>query len=179
MNAITAFLAGFMKAVQPILESLKLDWRYLVAQIVLFVLLTLVLNQVFWKPMLAHLANRDQDLKDAYDKVDKTRHDMENLRSDYQTRIVKIEADARSHIQQAIKEAQTQREQILAAARAQADAAIREGIETMEREKSEALISLRERMVGIALLAVDKAVGKAVDPISLRSSIEHRIAARN
>ena len=162
-----------------IIQSLRLDWHYLVAQIILFVLLTVVLNQVFWKPMLAHLANRDQDLKDAYESVDKTRHDMETLRSEYQSRIVKIEADARSHIQQAIKEAQTQREQILAAARVQAESAIREGVETMEREKSEALMSLRERMIGIAVSAVDKAVGRAVDPNSLRRSIEQRVAARN
>ena len=162
-----------------IIQSLRLDWHFLIAQIVLFVVLTIVLNLVFWKPMLAHLAKRDQTLKDAYSTVDEIRHDMENLRADYQSRIVKIEADARSHIQQAIKEAQTQREQILAAARADADAAIRDGIQSMEREKTEALTSLRERMIGIALSAVDKAVGRAVDPNSLRRSIELRVAARN
>ncbi len=164
---------------EPIIKSLSFDWRYFIAQIVLFIVLYVVMNQVFWKPMLAHLARRDQTVKDAYRTVDLTRHEMETLRAEYQARIIKIEAEARSHIQQAIKEAQAGRERILADARAQADAAIQQGIESMEREKTDALTSLRERMVGIALTAVDKAVGRAIDPQTLRPGIVESVAARN
>jgi F-type H+-transporting ATPase subunit b len=168
-----------MESLNSIIKSLSFDWRYFLAQIVLFIVLTLVLNQVFWKPMLAHLKRRDESIKDAYKTVDSSRHEMEGLRADYQARIIKIESEARSHIQQAIKEAQTERERILAEARAHAEAAIREGVEAMEREKAEALTSLRQRMVGIAVAAVDKAMGRAADPELLRRSIEERIVARN
>jgi len=164
---------------ESIINSLRLDWRYLLAQVVLFVSLCLIMNQVYWKPMLAHLAKRDKSIKDAYDTVEETRHDMETLRADYQARIIKVESEARAHIQQSIKEAQTERERILAEARAQADAAIREGVAAMEREKTEALASLRERMIGIALTAVEKAVGNAVDPTALRRSVEQRVIASN
>jgi len=164
---------------ESIIKSLSFDWRYFLAQIVLFITLCLVMNEVFWKPMLAHLAKRDRSIKDAYGTVDAVRHEMETLRSDYQARIIKIEAEARSHIQQAIKEAQSERERILAEARAQADAAIHGGLESMEREKAEALTSLRERMVAIAVGAVDKALGKTADPAKLRRSIEQSVAASN
>lgn len=162
-----------------IIKSLSFDWRYFLAQVVLFIVLTVVLNHVFWKPMLAHLARRDQSIKDAYKTVEQTRHEMEALRADYQSRIIKIEGEARTHIQQAIKEAQSERERILADARARADAAIRDGVDAMEREKAEALTSLRQRMVAIALTAVDKALGRAVDANSLRMSIEERVVASN
>jgi len=168
-----------MESLNAIIKSLSFDWRYFLAQIVLFIVLTVVLNQVFWKPMLAHLARRDKSIKDAYKTVEHTRHEMEALRADYQSRIVKIESDARTHIQQAIKEAQSERERILAEARARADAALQEGIGAMEREKAEAFDSLRERMVAIALTSVDKALGSAVDTRTLRGSIEERIAARS
>ena len=160
-----------------IIKSLSFDWKFFIAQIVLFVVLCIVLNQVFWKPMLAHLARRDQSIKDAYKTVDDLRHEMETLRADYQTRIVKIESEARTHIQQAIKEAQSERERILTEARAQADAAIHQGVEAMEREKTEALTGLRERMVTVALGAADKAIGRATDPTALRRSVEKRITA--
>ena len=162
-----------------IISSLKFDWHIFLAQVVLFIVLVLVLDRVFWKPMLAHLAKRDQSIQDAHKSVDATRHEMEALRADYQSRIIKIEADARTHIQQAIKEAQTERERILADARASADAAIQQGVQAMEREKAEALTSLRGRMVGIALSAVEKAMGKAVDPNALRRSVEERVAAQS
>ena len=162
---------------ESIIKSLNFDWKFCLAQMVLFIVLCIVLNQVYWKPMLAHLARRDQSVKDAYDTVDHLRHEMETLRSDYQARIIKIEAEARTHIQQAIKEAQAERERILAEARTHGDTAIHEGTEAMEREKAEALTSLRERTIGIAIGAVDKAVGRAVDPNSLRRSIEQRVTA--
>ena len=162
-----------------IVQSLRFDGKYFLAQVVLFVVLVLVLDRLFWRPMLAHLAKREQRIKDAYTTVEQTRHEMETLRSDYQSRIIRIEADARSHIQQAIKEAQSERERILAEARAKADAAIQQGVDAMQREKTEALTSLRERMVAIALTAVDKAVGRAVDVNTLRQPIEERVIARN
>src|SRR5437879_6331998 len=129
---------------ESIIKSLSFDWRFFLAQIVLFIVLTIVLNQIFWKPMLAHLARRDKSIKDAYNTVEHTRHEMETLRADYQARIIKIESEARTHIQQAIKEAQTERERILTDARARADAALQEGVAAMEREKAEAFTSLRE-----------------------------------
>jgi F-type H+-transporting ATPase subunit b len=164
---------------ESIIKSLSFDWRFFLAQIVLFIVLTIVLNQIFWKPLLAHLARRDQSIKDAYKTVDDTRHEMEALRADYQARIIKIEGEARVHIQQAIKEAQTERERILTEAREQAEATIRQGVEAMEREKAEALTDLRERMVGIAVAAVGKALGSTDDPAALRTSIERRVAATN
>ena len=160
-----------------IVESLRFDWKYFLAQVVLFVVLVLVLDRLFWKPMLAHLAKRDQSVKDAYKTVDDLRHEMETLRSDYQARIIKIEAEARSHIQQAIKEAQAERERILAEARAGADAAIHAGVESMQLEKTEALTSLRERMIGIAMGAVEKAMGTTADPAALRRSVEQGVVA--
>ena len=117
---------------ESIIKSLSFDWKYCLAQIVLFIVLCLVLNQVYWKPMLAHLAKRDKRIKDAHDTVERIRHEMETLRADYQARIIKIEGEARTHIQQAIKEAQTERERILTEARAQAEAALQQGVQAME-----------------------------------------------
>ena len=162
---------------ESIIKSLSFDWRFFLAQIVLFIALCLIMNVVFWKPMLAHLARRDQKIKDAYDTVEDIRHEMEALKSDYQARIIKIESEARSHIQQAIKEAQSERERILAEAKAHAESTIHQGADSMEREKTEALTSLRERMIGIALGAVEKAVGATADPRALRRSIEQGVTA--
>ena len=47
----------------------------------------------------------------------------------------------------------------------------------MEREKGEALVGLRERMVTMALTALQKTLGAAADPTALRASIESSIAA--
>ncbi len=159
-----------------ILDSLGFVFPFFVAQIFLFIVLLVVMNQIFWKPVLAHLRVREQTVSDAYRTVETTRHEMESIRAEYQSRINKIEAEARSHIQTAIKEAQTERERILAEAREQSDATLRNGVEAMEREKTEALQSLRERMAGLAMTAVQKALGAGFDASAVRRSIDARIS---
>ena len=160
---------------QAILDALHFDSIAFLIQVVLFITLLLVMNGLFWKPIMAHLALRDKEKADAHRKVETTEQEMEALRADYLTRITQIEAEARAHIQVAIKEAQSERERIMTEARMQTEALLKQGIAAMEREKTEALISLQSRMVGIASSAADKALGSFGDQAALRQSIETRI----
>ncbi|HLV82073.1 MAG TPA: ATP synthase F0 subunit B [Chthonomonadaceae bacterium] len=160
-----------------ILHNLGFSPTVFVFQIVLFIILWIVMSKIFWDPALAHLRARDQHIADVYHTVEATRHEMETLRADYLARMAQIEAEARSHIQAAIKEAQVERERLLAEARTHAEAAIRQGVADMERDRVEALESLRGRIVHLAMLTTSKALGPSVEPETLRRSIEERVAA--
>ena|ERR1051326_2089730 len=159
-----------------ILHGLKIDPTVLLMQIVVFILLLVIMNVLFWKPMLAHLGARSQSIAGAYKTVEDTRHEMENLRTDYLARIAQVEAEARAHIQTAIRQAQAERERLIAEARKQSEDTIAQGIAEMEREKTEALESLRSHMTDLALSAVNKALGNAADPETLRASIMEKVA---
>src|SRR5215831_6613867 len=102
---------------KPLLDSLNFDTTIFLMQMALFIALWNIMSHLFWKPMLKHLAGRDQRIKDAYQSVEDTRHEMEKLRTDYQTHLAQIESDARARIQTAIREAQVERERLLAEAR--------------------------------------------------------------
>ncbi len=159
-----------------ILKSLGFDFQIFIAQMVLFIVLWNIMSALFWKPYLSHILGRDKGIKDAYHQVEATRAEMERLRTDYQARIGDIEAEARGRIQTAIKEAQTERERIIAESRATSEALIKQGIAEMEGEKSQAMQDMRERIVGMALGAAGKALGNAGNSASLRTAIEQRIA---
>jgi F-type H+-transporting ATPase subunit b len=143
--------------------------------IIIFIVLLVVMNRVYWKPMLAHLKSRDKEITDAYSQRDRLQHEMEELRADYLARLAVIEAEARSHIQAAVKEAQTERERILAEARASSDTALKTGIANLEREMAQAIQSLHGSMVGLAADAAGKALGGSVDAALLRSTVEQRL----
>ncbi len=165
-----------------IVKSLSFNVNIFFAQIVLFLALWFFLGNLFFKPILGRLKQRDKDIADTYQTVQQMQHEMETLRADYLTRIADVEAEARGRIQTAIKEAQGERERILAEARAQSEQTLHQGVADMEREKVEALVSLRERMVTMALTALQKTLGSAADATVLRNSIESSIAgdpARN
>ena len=159
-----------------IVTALGFNARVFLLETGLFLALLVFMNAFFWKPIMAHLAGRDQEKADAYRRVESTEREMESLRADYMARITQIEAEARSHIQAAIKEAQSERERIIAEARAHSEATLKQGAADLERSNAEALNALRDRMVGIASLAADKALGSAGDKAALRQTIESRIA---
>jgi F-type H+-transporting ATPase subunit b len=160
-----------------IIKSLGFNVTIFFAQIVLFLLLWFLLGNLFFKPILGRLKQRDKDIADTYHTVQEMQHEMETLRADYLVRIAEVEAEARGRIQTAIKEAQSERERILGEARVQSEKTLQQSVIDMEREKGEALVSLRERMVTMALTALQKTLGAAADPTVLRASIESSIAA--
>ncbi len=158
-----------------ILKSLGFDVLVFVMQMVLFLALWSILTPFFWKPHLANLAARDQRVTDAHAQQQKLQRDMEDLRNEYMGRIGQIEAEARLKISAAVKEAQEERERIVKETRAQTEAAMARGITDFEREKTEAMTSLREQMIQIASDAASKALGNAAPAAALRTSIEKRV----
>lgn len=159
-----------------IIKALGFDVTAFLLELGLFIAFLLAMNALFWKPVLGHLAARDKEISDANHKAHVTEREMEALRADYLARITQIEAEARTHIQTALKEAQAERERILHEARTYAETTLREGIASMEREKLEALQALQERMVGIAVTAADRALGSAGDAAAIRQTVTNHIA---
>lgn len=158
-----------------IAKSLAFDPKIFVIQFVLLLALLLAMNAIFWKPMLAHLKKRDSEIADAYSQRDRLQIEMEQLRADYIARLAQVEAEARNHIQKAIRDAQTERERLLADAREKSDAALKEGLANLEIETAEALRSMRGTMVSLASDAAAKALGSTVDTTLIRSAVEERM----
>ncbi len=129
----------------------------------LFLILLVILNGIFWKPMMAHLEQRKHDIQHAYKTVDDTRREMENLRAEYQGRLNHIEAEARGQIQETVRDAQAQREQMIATARAEAEKLTRQGAASLEQEREQTLAGMRQTLDDVALTALGKAVGSTAD----------------
>jgi F-type H+-transporting ATPase subunit b len=151
-----------------ILKSLNIDPTIMLYNGALFIALFLILNQVYWKRMMKHLDNRRAEIAHAYQTVEDSRHEMENLRTEYQGRMAKIEADARARIQQTVRDAQAQREAILAEARARSEAIQQEGMAAIAQEREKALHDMERRLADVAAHAIEKVIGSAPDPAQKR-----------
>ena len=141
-----------------ILKSLGIDPLIMLLNGALFLVLLAILNAIFWKPMMKHLDARKHAISGAYKAVDDTRREMENLRGEYQLRLANIEAEARGRIQQTVRDAQHQRETMIAEARSRAEAIMREGAESIEREKQETLAGMRTTLDDVTVHALTKAL---------------------
>ncbi|MGC8666623.1 MAG: F0F1 ATP synthase subunit B [Chthonomonadales bacterium] len=156
---------------QELLKSLNIDPRLMLANGILFLVLLKVLDALFWKPIMRHLERRRAGIDEAYRRVEETRQEMENLRAEYQGRLAKIEADARMRIQEAVREAQRQREEAIARAREEAEQIMRDGEQDVAREVEAAMTAMRENLAVVAVGAVSKVLQKEPGP-EVRTRVE-------
>ena len=156
-----------------LLKSLNIDPMVMLLNAVVFLALLAILNVWFWKPMMKHLDERKHQVSDAYKKIDDTRVELDRLRSDYQARLVSIEADARGRIQETVKDAQAQREAIIAGARQKAEETIKLGSVTLAKEAEATLTDLKSTMDKNALDALTKTAGVTVAPVHEKAVQEY------
>lgn len=164
---------------QPLLESLNVDPFAIAINIVGFLLLLFVANNLVFKPVGKVIEERQQDINGTYDKLDADRRQMEALKADYEQRLAAIEAEAREKIQSAIKDAQATRDQILQETTTRSREMITRAEAEVEREREQAMITLRQQMVELALGATRKVIGDGLDDSRQRRLIDEFITGSN
>ena len=146
-----------------LLHQLGIDPKVMAAQITGFVLLWIVLAKFLFRPVLALLNTRQQEVKSLYDSAEGERAKAEEFRADYEKRLAGIETEARARIQAAIKEAQGAKNEILADAKSRSEEVLRRGQEDLAREREKVLAQLREETVNISLAAAGRVIEESLD----------------
>lgn len=146
-----------------ILHALNIDPRVMAAQVTGFIILWIILARYLFRPMLALLDSRKREIELTYEKANNERAEAEQLKAEFDQRIAGIEAEARSRIQAAIKEAQDAKDEILTDARTRSEDILHRGQEDLAREREKTLAGLREEVVNISLSAAGKLIGESLD----------------
>jgi len=143
-----------------IFNQLGITWQLLVTQIIGFLILMVVLHRVFTTKVFGILDERRDNIKRAYDQLDADRAAMEETRRQYEARLAGIEAEAREKIQEAVKEAQALRDNLVSDAQSKAEAIVQQGRNDNERERQAAFMEMRQQIVSLAISAAGKVVGE-------------------
>lgn len=146
-----------------LLHQLGIDPKVMAAQVVGFALLWLVLAKFLFRPVMALLKARAQEIKTTYETAEDERAKAEEFRADYEKRLAGIEAEARARIQAAIKEAQGAKTEILADAKTRSEEILQRGQEDLARERAKVLAQLREETVNISLAAAGRVIEESLD----------------
>jgi F-type H+-transporting ATPase subunit b len=133
------------------------------AQVTGFVLLWIILARYLFRPILALLNAREEEIKLSYENAETERAKAEEFREEYEKRLAGIEAEARARIQSAVREAEAARDQIVSEARGRSEDILRRGAEELAREREKTLAQIRTEVVDISLAAAGKIIGESMD----------------
>jgi len=134
----------------------------LLAQIVLFVGLWLVLKRLWFDPALKVIAAREQRSHGAVAEAKRVQDEAERMRREHAAAIEQAKGEAHREVQDMLRQAETERRQIIARATEEAQRTAGEVRETVAREVAEARQRLQADVRAIATEVAKTVLGRAV-----------------
>ena len=120
-------------------------------QVIILGITILLLAKFAWKPILSALAAREEGISNALLAAENAKKDMQNLKADNE----KLLAEARAERDAMIKEARETKEKMIADAKSEAQAQGEKMIEsakaTIESEKNAAMAELKNQVSSLSL----------------------------
>lgn len=149
------------------LQSLGIDWKLLIAQIINFLILLLILRKFLLGPIVKMLGERKskiaQGLKDAQSAEVKLQHaDIEAKRA-----VSKSMQEAQIIIASAKKEAENEKNKIITEAQEKAAKTIKNAQERAKREEDKLVSHAKSRLGELVVAALEKILGAKQDEKSI------------
>lgn len=150
-------------------------WREVVTHAVAFSGAVLVLRRFAWKPILNLLDERREKIATEFATIDREKSDVSKLRTDYESQLKTIDAQARAKLQEAVGEGQKVAAEVKENARLESRELITRAREEIDREKDKAEVALKEDMVHMAMSAAEKVIRAKLDDATHRKLIAETI----
>jgi len=164
------------QVVNELFKSLGIDGTVVVAQMISFIVLLLLLIKFLYKPIQSILQQRQEQIANSLTSAEAQQMQAEALRKEYEAHLANIADEARAKLDQAMKDAETGRQQMLE--KTQAD--IRD-LQTrfqaqLALEREQLRRELRAEMSDVAVLAATKALRTQLTP-QLQSAVIDQVIA--
>jgi F-type H+-transporting ATPase subunit b len=144
--------------------------------IVAFVLTIAILYAFAWKPVLALLDARKNEIVRSFEDIDRKVADAQALIKDYEERIRRIDEEARERMNKAIDEGRRVASDMIEKARLDSEEIAAKARQSMEMELGQARMQLRRDVVEMTLEATGRLLQVKVDDDRSRQLVNEFIA---
>lgn len=138
------------------MESLGLDIKLLIAQIVNFGLLFLILRAVLYKPLLKIIDERNKKINDAVENSQKLSERLAKIEEKEKEIFANARAKASREREELLKIANTERGKIIEEAKLAAEREVAKGAGKIEAMKDEAAKEISEKVMSDMLTELEK-----------------------
>lgn len=155
---------------------LKPDIGVTVLTVCNFLLLVYLLKKFAWQGLIGALEKREQQIAQDKAQAHDARIAAEQLKAQLDEKLAHISEEASQKIAQAVKTGEVQRDQLLCAAKEQAERLVEQARVQITAEQTQALAQVRDEIVRTAVLAAQKVVGQEMNETNARKAVEHVLA---
>ncbi len=156
---------------------LNLDPGMMIWTWITFFLVLFILYKKALRPMLGAIADRERGIKSDLETAAKQRAEAQDLLDQHK----KMVADAESEAQRLLKEtqelAQKSRSEVLEKAREEASAIVDKARQEIDKQREDAMQSLRNEVVDLAIGAAEKVLAQTMDKEAHKKVVDDYIAS--
>ncbi|WP_102693090.1 F0F1 ATP synthase subunit B [Rummeliibacillus pycnus] len=152
------------------------NWGDILVTLIVFIVLMLLLKKFAWGPLMGIMQQREEQVAGDLEAAEKSRQETKKLLEEQRSLLKEARTEAQAIVENAKKQADLQKEEIVSAARNEAARLQESAKREIETEKEKAIAAVREEVVSLSVLAASKVLNKEVSEEDNRSLIEETIA---
>lgn len=152
-------------------DLLKPDYGVMILTVCNFLLLVYLLKKFAWKGIIGALEKRERQIADDKKQAQEARESAEQLKRELDEKLAQIADEAAKKMAEAVRVGETQRDQILAAAKEQSERLAEQAKVQIEAEKNQALAEVRGEIARTAVLAAEKVIRQQISVASAQEAV--------
>ena len=128
--------------------------------IIVFLVLLFLLMKFAWKPLLAMLEKREENIKQALVGAEKARDELANVKEDTEKLLNEARTESQAIVAAGKKNAERMQDDIVEKAQSKSDALLADAKKQIELEKDRAITDVRAEVVNISMQVAEKLIKK-------------------
>jgi F-type H+-transporting ATPase subunit b len=129
-------------------------------QLVMFLILLALLKKVAWKPLIGVMKQREEHIAGEINAAEESRIEAKKLLEEQRNLLKEARTDAQGLIEAARKQGDVQRDEIIEIARAEAERLKEAAKVEIDQQKEKAVAAIREQVASLSVLIASKVIEK-------------------
>jgi F-type H+-transporting ATPase subunit b len=154
---------GQVRKEYKVMESIGIDWKILIPQIINFLVLLIIMRVLLYKPILKILGDRKSNIENSLALAEKTKKEAEELEIKNLEKIKLVKLEALKIIEDSRNTIQTESKTLKEKATSEAAEIIKKAHSETEFERQKMISSLKKELAELVLLVTGKLTKKTVE----------------
>ena len=122
------------------------------------------MKKLLFKPVMKMINSRQKEIDDMYDSANKSLEDAENIKAQYQQRLMQANDESEEILKEASRKAQKNEERIIQEARVQAEGIIQRADAEIAQQRKKAVNELKNEISVISVDIAEKMLDREIRP---------------
>ncbi|EHL78814.1 F0F1 ATP synthase subunit B [Bacillus smithii] len=132
----------------------------IIFQLLMFIILLALLKKYAWGPLVGIMKQREDHIANEIEAAEKSRVEANKFLEETRQELKKAREDAQALIENAKKQGERQKDEIIAASRQEAERLKESAKAEINRQKEQAVAELRDQVASLSVLIASKVIEK-------------------